>query len=262
MSKISQNNIIQNILKHIPIILLFISVLNEFDFNNLGLIYFSFNFSYILIFYYSLKKSESLGYIYIFIAGLFNDVVTGTPIGGVDVVYNSTNNNLSFTTGSTGDNSTIKIDGAQRFGLKDVPLGIGETALVRTPVQATDELGRPLYVSPTGEITSKFDDFADNIVEDFYPLYLDDGELTFNKAGELTSPITKVKYDGLPNAALTVDFSKATQFAQPFSATEVSQDGFASGRLTNLEIDNYGNVKAGYSNGSNVTLGKIIIANQ
>ncbi|MBT5001151.1 MAG: flagellar hook-basal body complex protein, partial [Tateyamaria sp.] len=30
---------------------------------------------------------------------------------------------------------------------------------------------------------------------------------------------------------------------------------------TNLEIDNYGNVKAGYSNGSNVTLGKIIIAN-
>ena len=56
MSKISQNNIIQNILKYIPIILLFISVLNEFDFNNLGLIYFSFNFSYILIFYYSLKK--------------------------------------------------------------------------------------------------------------------------------------------------------------------------------------------------------------
>ena len=81
MSKISQNNIIQNIQKYIPIILLFISVLNEFDFNNLGLIYFSFNFSYILIFYYSLKKSESLGYIYIFIAGLFNDVVVGTPIG-------------------------------------------------------------------------------------------------------------------------------------------------------------------------------------
>ena len=87
MSKISQNNIIQNILKHIPIILLFISVLNEFDFNNLGLIYFSFNFSYILIFYYSLKKSESLGYIYIFIAGLFNDVVTGTPIGISSLVY-------------------------------------------------------------------------------------------------------------------------------------------------------------------------------
>ena len=31
--------------------------------------------------------------------------------------------------------------------------------------------------------------------------------------------------------------------------------------MTNLEIDNYGNIITGYSNGSNVTLGKIIIAN-
>ena len=87
MSKIYENNIINLIYKYIPIVLLFVSVLNEFDFNNLGLIYFSFNFSYILIFYYSLKKSESLGYIYIFIAGLFNDVVTGTPIGLSSLMY-------------------------------------------------------------------------------------------------------------------------------------------------------------------------------
>ena len=87
MNKISQNNIIQNIQKYIPIILLFISVLNEFDFNNLGLIYFFFNFSYIIVFYYSLKKSESLGYMYIFIAGLFNDVVVGTPIGISSLMY-------------------------------------------------------------------------------------------------------------------------------------------------------------------------------
>ena len=87
MNKIHQNNIIQNILKYIPITLLFISVLNELDFNNIGFTYFSFNFSYILIFYYSLKKSESLGYVYIFIAGLFNDVVIGTPIGLSSLLY-------------------------------------------------------------------------------------------------------------------------------------------------------------------------------
>ena len=87
MDKIQKNIITQNIKKYIPITLLFISVLNEFDFNNLGLMYFSFNFSYILIFYYSLKKSESLGYIYIFIAGLFNDVVVGTPIGISSLMY-------------------------------------------------------------------------------------------------------------------------------------------------------------------------------
>jgi len=87
MDKIKKNNITQNILRYIPITLLFISVLNEFDFNNLELIYFSFNFPYILIFYYSLKKSESLGYVYIFIAGLFNDVVVGTPIGITSLMY-------------------------------------------------------------------------------------------------------------------------------------------------------------------------------
>ena len=87
MSKIGQNNLIYNLYKYIPIILLFISVLNEFDFNNLGLTYFSFNFSYILIFYYNLKKSRSLGYVYIFIAGLFNDVVLGAPIGLSSLMY-------------------------------------------------------------------------------------------------------------------------------------------------------------------------------
>ena len=87
MSKIDRNNIKIKLYRFIPITLLFISVLNEFDFNNLGLKYFSFNFSYILIFYYSLKKSESLGYIAIFIAGLFNDVVLGAPIGLSSLMY-------------------------------------------------------------------------------------------------------------------------------------------------------------------------------
>ena len=81
MTDLSNRKFIGKILSKIPLILLFVSVLSDYNFNYLGLKYFSFNFSYILIFYYSLKKSESLGYIYIFVAGLFNDVVIGTPIG-------------------------------------------------------------------------------------------------------------------------------------------------------------------------------------
>jgi len=87
MTELKSNNIIRKILSNTPLILLYISVLNNYDFNYLELKYFSFNFSYILIFYYSLKKSESLGYIYIFIAGLFNDVVIGTPIGLTSLIY-------------------------------------------------------------------------------------------------------------------------------------------------------------------------------
>ena len=186
---------------------------------------------------------------------------TGMPIGGVDVTYNTVTNNLVFSSGTSTSGSTLKIAGDVRFGLKDVPLGIGQTAEVKTPRQATDELGRPLFVSPSGEITARNDEFQDNLVTDFFPLYLDDGELTFNQLGGLTSPITNVSYKGATGGDITVDYSNATNFAQPFSAQSASQDGFAAGRLTNLEIDNYGSVKAGYSNGSNVTLGKIIIAN-
>ena len=87
MVEFKNKNLINKIFSQIPLILLFISVLNNHDFNYLGLKYFSFNFSYILIFYYSLKKSESLGYIYIFIAGLINDVVIGTPIGLSSLMY-------------------------------------------------------------------------------------------------------------------------------------------------------------------------------
>jgi len=75
------------LLKYAPVLLLFVSVLNEFDFNYLELKYFSFNFPFILIFYWSLKKSESLGYGLIFVAGLINDVVVGFPIATSSLAY-------------------------------------------------------------------------------------------------------------------------------------------------------------------------------
>jgi len=87
MTELRNKNLFIKALSQLPLILLFVSVLNSFDFNYLSMKYFSFNFSYILIFYYSLKKSESLGYTYIFIAGLFNDVVIGTPIGLSSLMY-------------------------------------------------------------------------------------------------------------------------------------------------------------------------------
>jgi len=82
------NNTLKHALfKYSPVILLFISILNEIDFNNSDYTYFSFNFVYILIFYYSLKRDGGIGYIFIFIAGLFNDVVNGQPMGISSLCY-------------------------------------------------------------------------------------------------------------------------------------------------------------------------------
>ena len=81
MSNLRNNNIIRIFFKYFPMILLFVSVMNDLDFNDVGIKYFSFNFSYILIFYYTLKRKEALGYVSLFIAGLFNDVIVGLPMG-------------------------------------------------------------------------------------------------------------------------------------------------------------------------------------
>ena len=65
----------------LPILVLCISVLNEFDLNYLNLKYFSFNFPFILIFFFTLKDFKYFDYFLVFIAGLFNDTVIGLPLG-------------------------------------------------------------------------------------------------------------------------------------------------------------------------------------
>ena len=87
MAQFQNITFFKKIVVNIPILILFVSVLNEFDFNYLEVNFFSFNFPFILIFYWSLKKSEILGYGYIFITGLINDVVIGFPIGVSSFCY-------------------------------------------------------------------------------------------------------------------------------------------------------------------------------
>ena len=87
MYKFSNNSMISSFLGFAPTMILLISVLNEFDFNYMDIKYFSFNFPYILIFYWTLKKSEGLGFGWVFIAGIINDVVLGMPLGISSFAY-------------------------------------------------------------------------------------------------------------------------------------------------------------------------------
>ena len=71
----------------LPIIFLFVSVLNEFDFNYLNLKYFSFNFPFILIFFFTLKDFKHFDNLLVFMAGLINDTVVGLPLGVSSLSY-------------------------------------------------------------------------------------------------------------------------------------------------------------------------------
>ena len=71
----------------LPVLVLFISVLNEFDLNYLNLNYFSFNFPFILIFFFTIKEFKHFDYLYVFVAGLINDTVVGLPLGISSLSY-------------------------------------------------------------------------------------------------------------------------------------------------------------------------------
>ena len=81
MTELRQNTFFKNFLKILPLLVLFISVFNEFDANYFGIPFLSFNFAYILIYYCTLKAIDYFGYGLIFIAGLVNDTVNGLPLG-------------------------------------------------------------------------------------------------------------------------------------------------------------------------------------
>ena len=81
MIKFEKKNIFYKIYSWLPIIILYISVLNEFDLNYLNIDYFSFNFPFILIFYFALKEYNKFDYLFVFFAGLINDTVVGLPLG-------------------------------------------------------------------------------------------------------------------------------------------------------------------------------------
>jgi flagellar hook protein FlgE len=185
----------------------------------------------------------------------------GTVGGGITVKYNSATNNFTFTNGTTGRDSTIKVRGASKFGLDNVDLGVGSVPQIYNLTQATNSEGLALYVDANG---NKVTTPPANLVDGYYPLYIDEGELTFDKSGRIVSPKQGVHYEKQEagfSIDLDIDFTKSTQLAQPFFVSTVNQDGFTSGRLDGLEVDASGTVRANYTNGQNNPLGKIVLAN-
>ena len=80
-------NLKNKLVRYFPLILLYFSVLNEFDIDvpSFGLL--SFNLPFIIIFYWSLKDPDHIGNGLIFISGIFNDVTLGYPIGISSFIY-------------------------------------------------------------------------------------------------------------------------------------------------------------------------------
>lgn len=59
----------------------------------------------------------------------------------------------------------------------------------------------------------------------------------------------------------SLDLSKATQYGSAFGVTNLTQDGYAPGQLTNIAVESNGIITARYSNGQSKPAGQLELAN-
>jgi len=192
----------------------------------------------------------------------------GAAVSGLTVDYDATTNGLVFTSGTAGKNSFVKVSGDAIWGLANTESARGETSSWIQPVQATELVdGVPVnqFIDQFGEETE--DPTGFDGLPAWSPIYLDKGELTFNSAGQLVSPRNGIAMQtaflagGQGALDLTIDFASTTQYNQSFALKGQSQDGAAEGNLVGLDVGDDGLIVASYSNGSQASVGKILLAN-
>jgi flagellar hook protein FlgE len=95
-----------------------------------------------------------------------------------------------------------------------------------------------------------------------------DSVLTFDQDGKLTAPIAAITYDpatlitGANPLSLSIDYGTlSSQYSAPFSVMSLSQDGHPRGELSGMDVDSSGVVRANYTNGTQLALGKLMLAN-
>jgi len=188
----------------------------------------------------------------------------GRQIANVSVDFDLDAQSFSITSGTVGSESFVNINGSSNWGLNNTTQVRGTVPEITVIKQATDTEGNKLFIGLDGKETT----VPPKVLPTWAPIYLDKGELTFNTKGKLISPKEGVIYspydpdNGSNLLRLGVDYGKnSTQYSAPFSVLSLSQDGYPSGRLDGLAIDSSGVVRANYTNGNQVALGKLILAN-
>lgn len=191
------------------------------------------------------------------------DADSGRKVSGVTVGFDPKTKQLNFTTGTTGDNASIQVTGPADWGLANTEMQFGSTTEWKKLTQFTEN-GALQYVKNGGQTE---DAAGLSTKTEWWPVFLDRGELSFDLTGKPISPLTGMPFEtaflqgGKGALTMSIDFTKSTQYSSAFAVLSQSQDGAPEGELMGLNIGVDGLVNATYSNGSQVSLGKIVLAN-
>ena len=102
------------------------------------------------------------------------------------------------------------------------------------------------------------------------------GQITFDNNGAITGPVatppatgfslpltvnpTPPNPNNLPAYTVEVSLDKVTQFGTKFAVSNLSQDGYTSGELTGINIENNGMIMTRYSNGVTRAEGQLALS--
>jgi len=190
----------------------------------------------------------------------------GRTVNGVVVGFDEAKSAITITGSTTGTESFIQINGHSDWGLENVPAAFGSTSTYVSLDPDTDGASDVYVVQNqdgSWDETTDKGDFNEDDIPFWSPIFLDKGELTFDTSGSLVSPVAAY---ALNSAAITgttvnVNYNGSTQYNSPFAVLNQNQNGAPEGDLIGVNIGDDGLVVASYSNGSQKSLGKIIIAN-
>ena len=191
----------------------------------------------------------------------------GKTVSNVTVGFDTAKGALKITGATASSDSYIQLIGSQDWGLRDLDVAFGKTTEY-AKIDADQSVGSNLYVTQnakTGlwtESTDKADFDAGNIPY-WTPIFLDRGEISFNTAGALVSPQDAYQLESsvVAGGIIELSYKGSTQYDSAFAAITQSQNGKPEGDLNGLSIGDDGLVTGSYSNGTQLSLGKIVIAN-
>jgi len=190
----------------------------------------------------------------------------GRQVSGVRVDFDEGTEALVIRGATASDDSFIQISGSADWGLENIDAAFGKTSTYIRLTQDQDG-SSPVYAiqDKSGNWTESSDkaDFDELDIPYWSPIFLDKGELTFDTSGKIISPLggTKMRSEAITGTTVSIDYAKSTQYNNPFTVMSQAQNGASEGDLVGVNIGDDGLVVASYSNGTQSSLGKIIIAN-
>jgi len=190
----------------------------------------------------------------------------GRQVSGVRVDFDEGTEALVIRGATASDDSFIQISGSADWGLENIDAAFGKTSTYIRLTQDQDG-SSPVYAvqDKSGNWTESSDkaDFDELDIPYWSPIFLDKGELTFDTSGKIISPLggTRMRSEAITGTTVSIDYAKSTQYNNPFTVMSQAQNGASEGDLVGVNIGDDGLVVASYSNGTQSSLGKIIIAN-